>query len=140
MTILDRARALLEAATKNTVLGLTPGDKRDEVLDFVGKAYDANPEGHAWMVIAPDGDNLLDDSALIVAVTGNGPQSRANAELLTFAASRLPTLVEAVKLLLPYLEKEIDEECDASCSEGDLQACPHNNLRRWLKENNVVEG
>lgn len=74
-----QAREIIAAASKPPyTLGSIAGDTNAEVKERLGAMVDAG-EGEFYALVIPDGDADIEKESLAVAITGNGPTSKANA-------------------------------------------------------------
>lgn len=74
-----RAREIIAAASKPPyTLGTIAGETIDEHIAVLREMLAAG-DGPPVTLVIPDGDKDIEKSSLAVAITGNGPTSRANA-------------------------------------------------------------
>lgn len=74
-----RAREIIAAASKPPyTLGTIAGENIEQHVEVLREMLAAG-DGPPVALVIPDGDKPIEKSSLAVAITGNGPTSRANA-------------------------------------------------------------
>jgi hypothetical protein len=98
-------RAANAASQSRWHTGITPAE-REAARQWMIDCFDQGESDRGHMVVIQDGDKPLDDSALCVAFTGNGPTSEANAQFIATASpSNVLLLVEEIRRLRRAVRK-----------------------------------
>lgn len=118
----DQLSAWMEVAGAASPTALQYGPSRGDGREFILDAYNKGPAGSVHTVWYGDPDD-----ALIVAVTGNGPTSEANAKHIAWSSPRNVTaLIAEVRRLRAKLaevrELIVDTEHESSCAIGPYDA------------------
>jgi hypothetical protein len=99
MRSLDEIEAGADAATPGPWTHGVTHDDPEEAKRWIAECYDKGAPGPAHMALVPYEGKPLSDEALVVAITGNGPTSKANVAFITHARTDVPALVDRVREL-----------------------------------------
>lgn len=112
MKLLDSIDARCKAATagpwrETTTEKMTADEQASAVAKHLSHGYRETVSG-VWAVDhqdnVPGDDPDRPEHAVLACITGNGPDSPVNAELIAHARTDLPRLVELLRRAVPLLE------------------------------------
>lgn len=91
-------RRLLDAATGGEwVWTLTSQSSRKDVLRYLQEHCDRSPEGPLHGVGVPAPGCTIEEHCLVTAISGNGPASEANAQLIAALRNNAKALLDAAE-------------------------------------------
>jgi hypothetical protein len=115
-TDLQECEALFKAATQAPVeLGISPEfiDTPEKLAEMCRLMFARGKEMRVWQAYTGDVDD-----ALVVAMTGNGPTSEANARFITLAFRAWPKLIQEIRDQRALLSAKTDGNKYAGARHG----------------------
>lgn len=129
VTNLKKLRALAEAATQGALsLGNFPDPSPTAAVAYFGDMI-RKGSGEVWAVVTPMLDGTpLEEEALYLAITGNGPTSESNARFIAVANPR--TVLALIEALDVVMSAPCENFTEFDCAHAQEQMEVHGR-RHW---------